>query len=144
MKTSAECQKELQASIMLFYYAMGASLSLLLVIMYSHCYNKHMEGVLAQSFLITGLVKILLALCLFAIFRALFQPTCPEQCSCVGELPGSVYSIIALTVGLLWLRRGVLRLRQAARLIAEEGGNADDDKEAVFKSVPIIDEVCVV
>lgn len=124
----------------MFYYAVGASLSLslMVVLTYRLCLKKHMDGspgLAAQFFFITGSVKILLALCLFTIFRA----ACPDQCSCDGQLPGPVYAIIALLVGLLWLRRGVGKLRQA-RLITEEGG-IGDDKEAVFESVPTIEVV---
>jgi hypothetical protein len=140
MKSSTECQNELQASIMMFYYAVGASLSLTLMVVltYSLCLKKHMDGspgLAAQFFFITGSVKILLAICLLTIFRA----TCPDQCSCDGKLPGPVYGIVALAVGLLWLRRGVGKLRQA-RLITEEGGIGDDN-EAVFKALPTIEVV---
>jgi hypothetical protein len=140
MKSSTECQRELQASITMFYYAVGASLSLsfMVVLTYSLCLKKHMDGspgLAAQFFFISGSVKILLALCLFTIFRA----TCPDQCSCDGQLPGPIYPITALAIGLLWLRRGVGKLRQA-RLITEEGG-IGDDSEAVFKPVPTIEVV---
>jgi hypothetical protein len=140
MKSSTECQSELQASIMMYYYAVGASLSLslMVVLTYSLCLKKHMDGapgLAAQFFFITGSIKIFLALCLFTIFR----PTCPDQCSCDGKLPGPIYPITALAIGLLWLRRGVGKLRHA-RLITEEGGIGDDN-EAVFKSVPTIEVV---
>jgi hypothetical protein len=141
MKTSAECLKELQASTMMYYYAVGASLSLsfMVAIVYRFCLKKHMDGapgLAAQFFFVTGSVKILLALCLFTIFRA----KCPDQCSCNGDsLPGPVYAILALLVGLLWLRRGAEKLRQA-RLITEEGGIGDDN-EAVFKAVSLIEVV---
>jgi hypothetical protein len=140
MKSSIECQMELQASVSMFYYAVGASLSLscMAVLTYSLCLKKHMDGspgLAAQFFFVTGSLKTLLAICLFTIFRA----TCPDQCSCDGQLPGPIYPITALAIGLLWIRRGVGKLRQA-RLITEEGG-IGDDSEAVFKPVPTIEVV---
>jgi hypothetical protein len=124
----------------MFYLAVGLSLSLTVMarLTYWLCLQKRMDGspgLAAQFFFVTGSMKVFLALCLFTVFRV----TCPDQCTCTGQLPGPAYPIIALIVGLLWLRVGVAKFRQA-RLITEQGGIGDDN-EAVFKSVPSVEIV---
>jgi hypothetical protein len=144
MKPSTECQEELEASITIYLYAVvvSKSLTLMVILPFYMCLQKlfglgHMnpksEGaprLAARFFFVTGSMEVLLALCLFTAFRV----ACPDQCKFTGV--HSTYPISVLTVGLLWLRVGVAKFRQARFITAQ--GWIDYDNEAVSKSIPTV------
>ena len=100
--------------------------------------KNHLDGaprLAAQYFFVTGGVKVLLAILLFAVFL----PRCPSGCQCDGiQFPLPIYPIVCLLVGILWLSRGLAKLR-IAQTVTPEGGAASDAESGIFKSAPDVE-----
>ena len=104
MSSNQSCQSTLNQEVNTFNAIVFISLALTVVVRY--IIYRPMEvsrrRALARYSIMAGVLKIALAISLFTVL----WPTCPDTCLCGTDFT-SFYPIVALVIGLLWVKEGL-------------------------------------
>ena len=103
------CVQEFDEEINIFKFIIFLSISLtaISILLYNvvlqHRFQTSPERT-ARFFYITGGIKVLIGFSLYTFFL----PKCPTNCTqyCDGVQAHSIYPMVAVIIGLLWIRRG--------------------------------------
>lgn len=140
MRSLLSCQEEWQEYVDTYQYSVIASLIFTtMCVAIFRSLKSRLEGapgLTAQFFFVTGSLKILVAIAILTIF----VPRYPERCVQPGGNPSIAqyyaYPVLALLVGLLWIRKGYERLRHAREVLGDPQGA---ENEAVFDKVSTVE-----
>lgn len=131
MSSRAQCPREVQSELKLYWTVIGASLGLAACLKLPLCirlclrrFLRQSRGTLrAKSCIAIGAIKILLSIMILIVLH----PKCPHECVCHGRALCRLvlYSpdLVILAIGIRWVMRGLAFLRDVGNL---EGGEVTD------------------
>jgi hypothetical protein len=143
MTSYSTCQQAINEEVDNYNLMVAVSLSLtaLSLALYGICLRTRLHGsprLAAQLLYVTGAMKVMVGLLLWIFFL----PSCPDGCSCTANHINSLYPLIAVLIGINWIRSG--RQRERAMVGTRiEGSDARtssiDDSCEVAQTLQMVD-----